>query len=397
MIEPLTGAFSPNGKDGRDGLELYMESINNTVAGRKIEISEADTTGDAGVALTKTKQLVEGAGVQLLTGFVATPECYAVAGYVQQAHIPMMVMTDCAAQDLTTNPKYASPYLSRWSTVSITEGDVAADYAYGAGLRKAIVMTADYAPGLQVGDLFASAFIARGGTVVQEVHAPPGTTDFGPYLAQLNADADVMALFEVGVDPLRFGSQYPDYAGGRKLQLIDMAGVMAGAALGQLNTKILNLISIANFNASNPNPQLQAFQKAFAAKYPGRDVSEEALNGWNNGFVIEAAIKKVNGNVEDRQALLNAINSISIDGPKGHISLDDHHDVVQDKYVVQVVKDNPIVNGVGLKLLKTYNNVGQFWDRTPDQLAKFNAGSMKGQWVGMTKDKLGGVLSSPSS
>ncbi len=392
LIEPLTGALSPNGKDGRDGFNLFLESINSTVAGRKIEVIEADSQGAADTSLAKAKQLVESNGVKALIGFVATPECYAVAGYVQQAHVPMMVTTDCAAQDLTTNPKFASPYLSRFTNISLTEGDIAADWAYGAGYRKASVMTADYAPGLQVSDLFASAFITHGGSIVQEQHPPLGTNDFGPYLAQLSADADLLAIFEVGVDPLRFGAQYPDYVGQKKLQVLDMTGVMAGADLMQLQGKSAGFISIANSNIAGDNPVTQQFVKAFRAKYPGRDIAEENISGYAGGQALAAAIQKVNGNVEDQAAFLTALQNVKIDSPKGTLSLDDHHDIIQDKYILQIVKNG---SDVSLKQLKTYSAVTQYWDRTPQQLAKLNIGQMKGQWVGMTKDKLGADVLTP--
>ena len=393
VVEPLTGSLSPNGKDGRDGFSLFLDSINSTVAGRKLEVSEADSQGAADVSLSKSKQLVESTGVKALVGFVATPECYAVAGYVKQAKVPMMVTTDCAAQDLTTNPKFASPYISRFSNVSLTEGDISADYAYGAGFRKAALMTADYAPGLQVADLFASAFVAHGGTIVQEQHPPLGTTDFGPYLAQISSDADVLAIFEVGVDSLRFGQQFQDYAGQKKVQVLDMTGVMAGADLMQLQGKSSGFISIANSNIASDDPATQKFVKAFRAKYPGRDIAEENISGYAGGQALAAAIEKANGNV-DSPAFLDALHAVKIDSPKGPISLDDHHDIVQNKYVVQVTKSG---NDISLKPLKTYTGVTQFWDRTPDQLAKLKIGQMKGQWVGMTKDKLGDVLTPPKA
>src|SRR6185312_11117627 len=77
VIEPLTGSLSPNGKDGRDGFNLFLDSVNSTVAGRKIQVVEADSQGAADVSLSKAKQLVESDGVKALAGFVATPECYA--------------------------------------------------------------------------------------------------------------------------------------------------------------------------------------------------------------------------------------------------------------------------------------------------------------------------------
>ncbi|MDE3076477.1 MAG: ABC transporter substrate-binding protein [Chloroflexota bacterium] len=394
LMEPLSGPQSPNGKDGRDGFYLYVDSIGRKVAGRTIDVMEADTQGQADVALSKAKQLVEGNGAQVLVGFVVTPECYAVSGYVKQAHVPMMVTTDCAGQDLTTNPKYASPYLSRYSNISLTEGDIAADWAYGAGYRKAILMTEDYAPGLQVSDLFASAFISRGGSIVQELHPPVGTNDFGAYLAQLKPEADLLTIFEVGVDPLRFGAQYPNYVGQRKLQVLDLAGVLSGADLSKLQDKTVGVVANSNYNIANDSPANQKFLKAWRAKYPGRDASEEVAGGYVGAQALVAAIQAVNGNIEDQTKFLDAIHGIKIDTPKGTIRLDEHHDVVQSKFIVRIVKEG---NGVGLKLLKAYPAVTQFWDRTPEQLAAFKAGTHKGKWVGMTKDKLGQVLTTPSS
>ena len=393
VIEPLTGTLSPNGKDGRDGFDLYLQSVNSTVAGRRIQVIEADSQGQADMGLAKAKQLVESNGVKVLTGFVATPVCYAVAGYVKQAHVPMMVNTNCAAQDLTTNPKFASPYLSRFSNISLSEGDPAAAWAYGAGYRKAIIMTADYAPGLQVSDLFSSAFISHGGTIVQELHPPLGTNDFGPYLAQLNPAADLLAIFEPGADALRFGTQYADYAGHGKRQVLDLTGVLTGAELNQLGTKTLGFIGNTDFNINSGAAVNVKFLKAWRAKHR-RDPSAEAVGGYGGAQALVAAIQKVNGNIDNQLQFLAAIDATKIDTPKGPVSLDDHHDIVEDKYIVRIVKDG---SRMGLKVLKTYPAVGQNWDRTQRQLLNFKAGQHKGQWVGMTKAKLGEVLTPPKS
>ncbi|HLY67761.1 MAG TPA: ABC transporter substrate-binding protein, partial [Chloroflexota bacterium] len=113
LVVPLTGAQSPAGKDNLDGMNLYLGSVNNTIAGRKIELVSGDTTGQADVALTKAKQLVENDHVNVLMGLTLTPECYAIGGYVQQAHVPTIISDNCGAQGLTTDPKVASPYIVR--------------------------------------------------------------------------------------------------------------------------------------------------------------------------------------------------------------------------------------------------------------------------------------------
>src|SRR5581483_6574825 len=52
FIVPLTGVAAPVGQDNLDGFNVYLQSINNTVAGRKIEVVTGDE-GQPDTALTK--------------------------------------------------------------------------------------------------------------------------------------------------------------------------------------------------------------------------------------------------------------------------------------------------------------------------------------------------------
>ena len=185
IIEPTTGTSAELGKDNEDGLRLFLSSVDDTVAGRKIEAVFADDQGKPDVALTKAKALVENDHVQVLLGMNHTPVCYAVAQYVKQARVPLLVTGNCSAQKLTTSPQFASPYLARFTQTSSGMADPLADWASKQGYHKAVLITSDYGGGLEEGDAFASAFIERGESIVQELHPAQGTSDFGPFLAQL--------------------------------------------------------------------------------------------------------------------------------------------------------------------------------------------------------------------
>src|SRR5712691_6536066 len=91
IVVPLTGPTSIAGKENVDGFNLYLASVNGAMAGRKIEVVNADTAGQADVALTKTKALVESSKVNVLMGLTLSPECLAVAGYVKEVHVPTII------------------------------------------------------------------------------------------------------------------------------------------------------------------------------------------------------------------------------------------------------------------------------------------------------------------
>jgi len=381
----LTGPSSSTGKDNQDGFNLYLKSINNTVAGRKIEAMFADDQNQADVGLTKTKALVENQGAQIVAGLVATPTCYAVAAYAKQAQIPAVVTGQCSAQGLTIDPKTVSPYLTRFTSTSVLTNDPAADWAYNKSYRKGILLVADYGGGLELADAFASTFVKHGGAIVQELYPAIGTSDFGPYLAQFNQDADFILEFVPGTSALRFGQQYSDYTSKPK-PIIDSYGLMTTSDnLTQLGDKAVGIVGVDVYSTAFDSPQNKAFLTAFGDAYPNRPMSGVLAQGYAGAQVIEGALKKVNGTIDDKQKFLDALYSTNIDTVKGPVKLDNNHDVVENVYIYQIAKEG---GKYVQKLLQTYNGASSTWDRTPDEVAHFPFGQLKNKWVSMTKDKL---------
>ncbi|MDE3077044.1 MAG: ABC transporter substrate-binding protein, partial [Chloroflexota bacterium] len=175
LIQPLTGIYANQGKDHSDGFQLYLDSVGDSVDGRKVQLIVEDDQGQPDVGLLKAKKLVENDKVQILAGGTVTPECYALAPYAKQVQVPFVNTGNCIGVDLTLNPKYASPYLYRVSVPVTASVDTLADWAYNNGYKKGAILVSDYVAGIQIGDGFSSAFIQRGGSIVQENYAPQGT------------------------------------------------------------------------------------------------------------------------------------------------------------------------------------------------------------------------------
>ena len=385
FIVPLTGPAASVGKDNIDGFNAYLQSINSSVAGHKVQVIPADE-GSPDTALTKAKELTESQQVDVLMGVNSTASCYAIAPYVKQAKVPLIVSLNCGAESLLTDTKYASPYIVRFTQNGTMINDPAADWAYSNGKRKAIVLTSDYGGGIENGDLFSSAFIKRGGSVVQELYPPLGTSDFGPYLSKLDQSADVFMVFLQGADALRFGQQYPTYAGANKPTLIELFGaVTAGPNLDQLKDKAVGYVASATYSTAEATPENKSFMQAFGAKYPGRVISVSIAQGWSTGQVLAAAAEKVNGDLHNRQKFMDALYSLNVNTAKGPLKLDAQHDIVQDIYIYQTVKNG---DGYEQKLLKTYEGVSRTWDRTQQEIGALDIGSHKGKWVGVTAAQL---------
>lgn len=391
LLEPLTGTLAQQGKSNEDGFNLYLQSINSTIAGHKIEVVVGDTAGNADTGLAKAKQLVENNKVDMLAGITATPVCYAVAGYVKQAKVPLIVSGNCGAEDLTYNDKFASPYLVRLSQIGTSMTDPLADYVYSQGTRKISMIASDYAGGVQTAAGFESTFVNHGGTVVQEQFPKLGTNDFGPFLAQVNPSAQALIEFTPGADALRLAQQFQQYVGQKKLPLYDLFGLITnGSTMASVGDNSVGVISDSVYSSAYDSPENKAFISAYEKKFPSDPFpSYDAAQGYAGAQVLEAAIKAVNGNVTDKQAFLNALYKTDVQTAKGPVKLDERHDIIGNIYVYTIVKNG---NKYEQKLLKTYSNVGLTWDRTLNQIKTFPWDSAKGKFVNIDKAKLQQIL-----
>ena len=389
LLEPLTGPQSNVGKDNQDGFNLYLSSVHDTMAGRKIQALFEDDRFQADVGLTKAKELVESQGAKVIMGITPTPEGYAIAPYVRDHKIPTLITANAGGAGMTTNPKYKSPYLVRFTQTGTEINDPAADWALKQGYRKAVLISSDFAPGIQNTDYFGSVFVGGGGTIIQEMHPAVGTADFGPFLAKLDQSADVIYGFLPGVDGLRFMDQYRNYGGQSKAQVLDAFGTLAaGQNLEQLKDKAVGVAGVDIFTSAAPYAATKQFLSAWQAKYGSRLFTHDAAMGYVGAQILETALKKVNGNIEDTQKFMDAVYQTNLDTAKGPVKLDADHDIVQNIYVYRVVKQG---STFGQTLMQTYKDVSDTWDRTRQQLDQFPAGQLKDKWVGMTKAKLAQV------
>src|SRR6202451_2568786 len=182
-LNSYTGGLAYAGENNFNGMSLYFDSINWTVAGRKIEIVKEDDQFNPQVGLQKAKKLVESDNVDLLVGIQASNVALAVLNYMKQQKAFYVVSG--AGTDAITWDRY--PYLFRTSISAYQLSTPMANYVYD-NLGKEIVTTAsDYAGGRDVIAEFKGPYVARGGKVLKDIWTPLGTQDFSAYLTDIKS------------------------------------------------------------------------------------------------------------------------------------------------------------------------------------------------------------------
>src|SRR5690348_1555544 len=111
IILPYTGQFADGAKQLDDAIRLYVQQKGDSVAGKKLEFVRKDTGGIApDVAKRLAQELVVRDRVDLLAGFLLTPNAMA-GGDVSAEAKKFMVVMNAATAIITTK----SPYMARTS------------------------------------------------------------------------------------------------------------------------------------------------------------------------------------------------------------------------------------------------------------------------------------------
>src|SRR2546421_5784513 len=111
VILPYSGQFADTATQIDNGIKLYMKQHGDTVAGKKVEVIRKDVGGIApDVAKRLAQELVVRDNVDILAGFVLTPNALAACSVSEEAK-KLMVIMNAATSIITTK----SPYCTRTS------------------------------------------------------------------------------------------------------------------------------------------------------------------------------------------------------------------------------------------------------------------------------------------
>jgi branched-chain amino acid transport system substrate-binding protein len=353
LLTVKTGPLASGGIDMERALEMFLKERNYMMSGRKVELMTADTAGVPATARTKAQEMVEKNNVHCLIGPLAAFEALAIDDYIRQTQIPTLSVA--AAEDMTQ--RRPNPWFVRATSTSSQCAHPLGEYAAKElKYKKMITIADDIAYGQEMCAGFQRAFEDNGGQIVQKLFPPLTVPDYGGYVAQLKS-ADAIFLGFAGSNGFRFLRQFVDYGEKDKMQVIGGMTALDEAVLRNMGDEALNIITACWYSAELDNKPNQLFASAFRKEFK-YDPGFYAASTYVNGAVLEAAVKAVNGNVEDKPGLMAALRSTNVDTVRGPVKFDDLGNVVGNVYLRKVTrKDGRLVNSV----FKTYPDVSQFW------------------------------------
>src|SRR6267142_2069346 len=255
VVMTLSGQFADAGNQMHNGIKTYMKINGDTVAGRKIELIVKDVGGPApDVAKRLAQELVVRDGVDILAGWVLTPNAMAAADVSAEAKKFMVVMNAATSIIITK-----SPYMIRSSVtlpqVMETFGTWAATKG---GVKQVYTMVTDYGPGHDSETAFQSAFKAAGGNVVGSVRFPVANPDFSAFVQRAKdmAPESIFIFIPGGAQPAALGKAFAERGiDKRKTKVLGSGETTAEAALKSMGDTALDVITAWHYDYMSKNPE----------------------------------------------------------------------------------------------------------------------------------------------
>jgi len=365
FMSSLTGPLSPNGKDMLNSFELFLEEQGGKLAGREVKLVTEDDAGNPATGLTKLRGMAEGQGIQILVGPLSAAVGYAIRDYIDSKKLPA-IFPIVSGEDITQRKR--SPYIVRTGWSSAQPSHPFGKWVYdNLKYRRIAMIGYDFAFGWEVAAGFHRTFEESGGQIVQKLWPPLGTTDFGPYIAQLKRDVDAVYAVFSGADALRFAKQYEDAGLKARLPLVGGGTFTDEHVLRTMGDEVLGVITALHYSAALTTPGNQKFARTYEGKF--KQVPSYYSEGtYVAGLQLKRALEGLSGDAENVERLVGTLRKTELaDTPRGPIRFDDYGNPIQNIYVRKVER-------VGGKLqntvIHTFPNVSQFWTYKPEEFLK---------------------------
>jgi branched-chain amino acid transport system substrate-binding protein len=317
-----------------------MQKNGDMVAGRKVALIVKD---DTGIAPETTKRIAQELIVQekvsVLAGFGLTPLALAAAPVATQSKTPMIVMA-AATSIITTK----SPYIVRSGFTLPQVTWPIAEWAPKNGIKTAVALVSDYAPGLDAEKTFVSRFTSAGGKVLDSLRVPLRNPDYAPFL-QRTKDAKPDALFvfvpagEGSAVMKQFNDRGLKEAG---IRMIGTGDVVDDDLLESMGSVAVGVVTSFHYSAAHDSPENKAYVDAFMKTNHFRP-NFHSVGGYDGMHLIYEAVKRA-GAGADGDHVVEAMKGMAWTSPRGPITIDPaSRDPVQTVYIrrVEMVDGKP--------------------------------------------------------
>ena len=332
FVSTLSGPNAAIGIDIRDAFNLAIKLNGGKLGGLPAEVLVGDDQLRPENAKQITQRFLRQEKVDFITGPVFSNIVVAIAPDVFAANT--FFIGPNAGPAIYTGAQ-CNPFFFSSSWPSEAYSEAAGQYVTSKGLKNVLFLAPNYVGGHDAATGFKRYFK---GKLVDEMYTKLGQLDYAAELSQIRAaKPEALYVFLPGGMGVNFIKQFVAAGLSRDIQLIVPLWGSDQDIIRAVGEPMLGLFSIGHWSVDLDNAANKKFVAEFQKAY-NRLPTGYASTGYDTALLIDAAVRKVKGNLADKQALRAALRAADFRSVRGDFKFGHNHFPVQDYYLQLVGK-----------------------------------------------------------
>lgn len=332
FISTLSGPNAAIGGDIRDAFNLAIKLNGGKLGGLPAEV----VIGDDQLKPENAKQIAERflrlEKVDFITGAVFSNIVVAIAPDVINARTFFIAPNAGPASysGAQCNPFF---FVSSWPSEAYSEA--AGQYVTSKGIKNVLFLAPNYVGGHDAANGFKRYYK---GKLVDEMYTKLGQLDYAAELSQIRAARpEALYVFLPGGMGVNFIKQFVAAGLSKDMQLIVPLWGADQDIIRAVGDPMLGLFSVSHWSLDMDNAANRKFVAEFQKAY-NRLPTGYAASGYDTAMLIDSAVRKVKGRIEDKEALRAAIRAADFRSVRGDFKFGPNHFPVQNYYLQLVGK-----------------------------------------------------------
>jgi branched-chain amino acid transport system substrate-binding protein len=333
MITTLSTKAGYLGEEIRDGFQLAIDQEGGKLGGIPVEL----LVDDDGRKPEKAKQIadrfIKRDKVKILTGIVFSNVAIAVVPKVVQQDV-IYISANAGPSLLAGKGCHPNYFNVAYQNDNLDE--VVGKYVTEAGFKNVYLLAPNYPAGKDHLTGFKRYYE---GAIAGEVYTKLGQSDYAAEIAALRAaKPDAVFFFLPGGMGINFIKQYAQAGLNQTIPVFGPAFSFDERLLQAVKDAALGVKNGSQWTHDLDNPANRQFVAAYRKAY-GRTPTLYASQGYDAARLLGSALKAVNGDVSQMDALRQAIRKADFETVRGKFAFSANQHPVQDLYIREVVKD----------------------------------------------------------
>jgi len=331
IIATLSGPPAVLGQQLRNGFNLAVKDLNGKLGGRDVEVTVADDELKPDLAVNKVKALVDRDKVDFVVGPIFSNILAAIMKPVTEGGA-ILISPNAGTSNFAGKECNPNFFVTSYQNDQVFA--VSGKHAQDTGIKKAFLMAPNYQAGKDALAGFKAFFK---GDIADEVYVPLNQLDFSAELAKIAAaKPDAIYVFLPGGMGVNFVKQFRQAGLANNVTFLS-AFTVDESTLPAQQDAALGFFGGANWAPDLDNPQNKRFVAAYEKEF-GAVPATYAFQAYDAALLIDSAVRQVQGNVANREALRAAMMKAEFASLRGGFKFNTNHYPIQDFYLVKVAK-----------------------------------------------------------